>query len=286
MDNPINQLNMPSNNDVYEEIRNLLEEINNIRTANNSQSHNTRNPNLDRELLFITRDLMRNYGQSMQSYHANITSIIQLLTTLHQPYPPATVPPISTTVPPISPTVPIDYNRILYYYFTRNPTRQPNTNGFYNNVIVRPTNDQIQVATTNYLYSIDSVTGSSNTNCPITMDEFQDGEEVCRILHCGHTFRQEAISQWFETNVRCPVCRYDIRDYNINHQRQTDVNHSAPVVTNDRYANFRNRMENNILEIINEYYTEADLSNNQIYTFEFPLYYDLSGGVQSQRMIR
>jgi len=282
MDNPINQLNMPSNNDVYEEIRNLLEEINNIRTANNSQSHNTRNPNLDRELLFITRDLMRNYSQSMQSYHANITSIVHLLTTLHQPYPPATVPPTA----PISPTVPIDYNRILYYYFTRNPTRQPNANGFYNNVIVRPTNDQIQVATTNYLYSIDSVTGSSNTNCPITMDEFQNGEEVCRILHCGHTFRQEAISQWFETNVRCPVCRYDIRDYNINHQRQTDINHSAPVVTNERYANFRNRMENNILEIINEYYTEADLSNNQVYTFEFPLYYDISGTVQSQGMLR
>ena len=45
------------------------------------------------------------------------------------------------------------------------------------------------------------------------MEDFQENENVCQIKHCRHTFKEEAIKNWFQRNVRCPVCRYDIRDY-------------------------------------------------------------------------
>jgi hypothetical protein len=76
-------------------------------------------------------------------------------------------------------------------------------------VVVRPTMEQIQSSTERIQYC----TEVSNASCPITLEEFQLGDEVIRIRHCGHTFRPQALDGWFRGNVRCPMCRYDIRDY-------------------------------------------------------------------------
>jgi hypothetical protein len=84
----------------------------------------------------------------------------------------------------------------------------PRTN--QENVIVRPTQAQINAATEMITYR---PTTSIHTQCPITLEEFQIGDNVRRIKSCGHIFREPAINNWFTTNVRCPVCRYDIRDY-------------------------------------------------------------------------
>jgi hypothetical protein len=77
--------------------------------------------------------------------------------------------------------------------------------------VVSPSPEQITRATETYSYNISE---ESNTQCPITLDEFQENENVCRIRHCGHTFRENALRNWFQQNVRCPVCRYDIRTNN------------------------------------------------------------------------
>lgn len=55
---------------------------------------------------------------------------------------------------------------------------------------------------------------STNTTCPITLEEFRDQEMVCRIKHCGHIFKVNALQHWFSRNSHCPVCRYDIRLWN------------------------------------------------------------------------
>ena len=36
------------------------------------------------------------------------------------------------------------------------------------------------------------------------------------IQHCGHRFHASCIDQWFQHSSRCPMCRYDIREYNVN----------------------------------------------------------------------
>lgn len=81
------------------------------------------------------------------------------------------------------------------------------------NVVVRPTPEQIRNATRSIIYSPNNV-NISNSSCPITLEPFEEQQMLTQIIYCGHVFSQDGINRWFETNVRCPICRYDIRNYN------------------------------------------------------------------------
>ena len=85
---------------------------------------------------------------------------------------------------------------------------------FFDPVLIYPTNAQIETATRRVLYR-DIVTPINNT-CPISMDNFNDDDTVTIIRHCSHIFNTDELNTWFENNCRCPVCRYDIRNYNRN----------------------------------------------------------------------
>jgi hypothetical protein len=37
---------------------------------------------------------------------------------------------------------------------------------------------------------------------------------VTVIRHCGHIFNTEQLNTWFRSHCACPVCRYDIRNFN------------------------------------------------------------------------
>jgi hypothetical protein len=71
-------------------------------------------------------------------------------------------------------------------------------------VIVQPTQNQINAAT-----NIISTTATSEI-CSICQESLANSE-VRRIHHCRHMFHRQCIDRWFEQNVRCPVCRHDIR---------------------------------------------------------------------------
>jgi hypothetical protein len=46
--------------------------------------------------------------------------------------------------------------------------------------------------------------------CPIDMEEFQEGEELLK-LPCEHIFRKSSILHWLENrNAQCPICRYQL----------------------------------------------------------------------------
>ena len=59
----------------------------------------------------------------------------------------------------------------------------------------------------------------------------------------GHIFRQTNLNRWFESNPRCPLCRYDIREYNRNNTNAeenvtNDVDSlSSGVATNEDIQN-------------------------------------------------
>ena len=97
--------------------------------------------------------------------------------------------------------------------FTRNLTRQTNVSDL-EDVVVYPSTQQLNRATEIIVFNRDGF--YNNTTCPITLEPFIDGEQVCRIKHCSHIFKRDAIINWFSRNVRCPVCRYDIRDYRLD----------------------------------------------------------------------
>ena len=82
---------------------------------------------------------------------------------------------------------------------------------FFNSVRVRATQQQIQSATSNCLFG--SLNEPKNATCPITLNAFQENDMVTKIDECGHLYTPSALTEWFNSNVHCPLCRYDIRDH-------------------------------------------------------------------------
>lgn len=94
---------------------------------------------------------------------------------------------------------------------------------------IYPTQAQIETATRVARYG--DITRPPNTTCPISLDSFGDDQLVTVIRHCGHIFNTEQITSWFRANCRCPVCRYDIRNYRGS-QYVLDVSANTPVNDN------------------------------------------------------
>ena len=123
-------------------------------------------------------------------------------------------------------------------------------------VIVRPTQEQIITATE--IIAFDENISNNNTNCPITLEPFIHGERICKIKHCSHLFKRSALNDWFRRNVRCPVCRYDIRDYveieevNVEDDDEFEVDGDV----NNEYSEI-------ISELLNEH---AEQNQNQTQT--------------------
>ena len=80
----------------------------------------------------------------------------------------------------------------------------------------------------NVIYS--DIINPVNERCPISLESFTHDMVVTQILYCRHLFTPNNFTQWFSSNVRCPICRYDIRTYNPN----------------TRYSLYNNYVNNNI----------------------------------------
>jgi hypothetical protein len=96
-------------------------------------------------------------------------------------------------------------NRV-YYNHTRNQLAAniltlTVPNSFLDPVRVIPTAEQIRRA----IESIETAT----SNCAICQDSISS--DGVKIRHCGHVYHRSCLLSWFSMNVRCPVCRHDIR---------------------------------------------------------------------------
>jgi hypothetical protein len=73
----------------------------------------------------------------------------------------------------------------------------------------RLNNDQIRGATRILQYTNDY----NEQRCPISLDEFIVGENICQIKHCSHIFKNNCLMNWLRNKNHCPVCRYDLSTY-------------------------------------------------------------------------
>ena len=80
---------------------------------------------------------------------------------------------------------------------------------FLNSVPVRATQEQINNASR--LVRFDSIQTPNSSSCAISLEPFASEDNVRQLNHCGHIFLPDQFSEWFSNNVRCPVCRHDIR---------------------------------------------------------------------------
>jgi hypothetical protein len=106
-------------------------------------------------------------------------------------------------------------NRQNYHRNRQNYLNNPNISNlfytFFDPIEIFPTTFQIEAATR--VARFGDITRPLNSSCPITLEIFNDNDQVLIIRHCSHIFSNTALISWFRTNCRCPVCRYDIRSY-------------------------------------------------------------------------
>lgn len=152
-----------------------------------------------------------------------------------------------------------------------------------------------------------------DTQCPISFEEFVEGEDILKIRFCGHIFKTDAIRNWFLRNRRCPVCRHDlsttpvpIREINIDLSfNRLPSLHSSSFVeetipqSNNNDNSIRNLfgeqsmndIENNLVDNLtrifqNITFPPVENQQNDIlsrYVFEFPIYFDVSNNITNTR---
>lgn len=88
------------------------------------------------------------------------------------------------------------------------PAWGPRAAGGFEDVTVRPTTAQITAATR-------LLTGPPGNQpaavCAICQDSISSTDACRQLLACRHAFHQGCIDPWFQQNVRCPICRHDVR---------------------------------------------------------------------------
>jgi hypothetical protein len=126
-------------------------------------------------------------------------------------------------------------------------------NSFLEPVNITPTREQIENSTRNITYG--DILDPINNSCPISLEQFTDSSTVTMIRQCRHIFNTNSLMAWFNSNCKCPVCRYDIRDYRANNNSNTS-NNTGFGNTNETNANSVNNTSNNNID--NQYVRDDD----------------------------
>ena len=140
---------------------------------------------------------------------------------------------------------------------------------FFDPIIIHPTSSQIETATRRVRYC--DIVSPINRSCPISLENFTDNDMVTVIRFCGHIFNIEHLNTWFQTNCRCPVCRYDIRNYNSSVNNSSLYNETNNIINNQQTTNIS--PQNNSSETTQE---RNNINRNQSI---FNLFDDISGNL-------
>jgi len=250
-------------NDNLRQINNINDTLNNLHNTNNQirnlliqllNSQNPNNNNNSRRNGFSERRYRENNSRNVNPnrvYLNNIPYIIDSIT--------------EYTIPrnQIFPSVRDTTARNLYNEIF---------NSFMEPVEVYPTQSQIESATRRVRYC--DISRPINTQCPISMDDFNDSDMVTVLRPCGHIFQTEHIMNWFRTNCRCPVCRYDIRNYNSNasteffntpSQNNTTSNSSLSQPESNSGDSSNNNIERNYINRMDSINSIASNTSNNLF---------------------
>ena len=148
-------------------------------------------------------------------------------------------------------------------------------------VRIRPSIRQIRRSTRILQYRDIS---SSQTICPINREQFTEDQSIMQIIHCGHIFDELSLRRHFRFSSRCPMCRYDIRDYEIDSLSSNENTNQTPNTTSTSSSESDNETSNvsrNISQISNEIITNLNsaVENALRTTFDNNNMTDISGGI-------
>jgi hypothetical protein len=261
-----------------------------------------------RSLTQTMRDVMIGYNTNINTYNQNITSFLSTINdyrhdirTIHTHLlnesrnSPRTTPPTTPVRPTRSRNTNMRRNTPTETQPTYGTTQSmtfsspeslfsniftfPINTGArrYEDVIVSPTQQEIDNAVEVFVYTEDRI--QPNSRCPITMEEFTVGDRISRIRYCEHMFREDAINNWFRLNVRCPVCRYDIREYtnNITDTSSNNVTDVSNTSIEETEADITNQITSELTNLLSQAWNEqlharrSDISQNPMFRVDIPI---------------
>jgi hypothetical protein len=222
------------NQEWFRDIENIISEYFNQRMNNEQSPNNTNTPPSNTNTFFRNEDLSENrlyllINEFMQDYYANIRlyqenarDMIQLLREFRNGNPQPRRETRNTNPfrqpmqrPQPAPQIPSQQNNpslstTFAYFIQPFNTEQEQSVGL--------TTEQIDhaIETITYDESISTryneldAEDTSYERCPICLEDFQIGEEVCRIRVCGHVFKRPGLMYWFSRNNHCPLCRCEV----------------------------------------------------------------------------
>ena len=170
-------------------------------------------------------EFLYEYNRTIREYQSTMREYMQLLPSLreqgrvpidqtrdqtHGPRPiPAQIPRPRPTQTPVQRQEPNDQTLLFSYIYYPAATRSTPTQS-----TVPLTREEIARTTRTYGYTDAMVSADSSSNvCPISLDPFYIGDVVCEIRGCGHVFKRPPLMNWLRRNSRCPVCRYELRNF-------------------------------------------------------------------------
>jgi len=267
----INEMTTSINNvrNTNTQLRNLLVQILNpsiTRNSNNTNNarnvrNNTNNARNVRNVRNSNNTNNSNNVRNNSNNSNNVRNTIERLTSVSTPY----MGRIMLD------SVPYNINSIQQYTIPSSNEYINRTRMFQNflePIEVCPTQSQIEAATRNVQYC--DIINPSNRSCPISLETFNDIDIVSVIRFCGHIFNLEQLNTWFGSKCTCPICRYDIRNYNSSIIIQETTLESIPQIDIsdnivEENASSEERISNTSnLDFIFDYTLNDDIVTNEI----------------------
>lgn len=234
---------------------NLIQLLNTIYGDNNRQI----------QLLNTQIDNLRN---QIIVYNLTNNDIHNILTTLNQPQTTNSNVNVSNTYRRNQNTHRNENSTPLFYGNTPYSENQLNNlANFLEPILIFPTTTQIEIATRTTRFS--NIISPLNTSCPISLEPFNENDEVTIIRYCSHIFTTVNIQNWFRSNCKCPVCRYDIRNYTHSNPTNPSFPVNPPIITNPPNQSIPSTIPN--IEP-NSYTSELDtLTRNLVNSLGIPM---------------
>ena len=250
----INILNMMYNDnlriihnliDQNNEIRHQLINIFNERRNNNNNTNQNTNQNTN-PIYNQTNNNRTNYSRIRQRSNTNNSNNNNNNNNTNNRVIINDIPYILEEIQYISPT-----NNIQFENLNSETDRRRNNvlvtgigrGTFLDPIIISPSQIQIEQATVNMMYS--EISNPRNNSCPICLENFVDNSRVTMITECNHVFNTESLMTWFNNSPRCPVCRYDIRNYNPTQTFDVSNNTTENTENTENMTNNNNIINNN-----------------------------------------
>ena len=258
--NQIDRL-MQMQRDVHNSINNIVNSV--IFNSNNSNSNSNRNRNRN------NRTSTRHTNHSTFQFSPR-QSVPLPVPSFNPSFNPPFNPPFNPLAQPFVPTNNNNNNIFSRSISAQEPIFRP----FFENVTVAPTQSQINNATR--LTRFIDIVNPINSNCPISLEPFDPNMQVLQIIYCQHIFNPSSLSSWFRANVRCPICRYDIREYPVQgntespnqsdetNNTQTDTSPNSQSAENNNTVNSNNASRTATLQINTQFVNNYEQFQDQV----------------------